>query len=174
MRRLAALLSCALAALAASAAPTHAVQSLAYTFVVDCANPGGTNSLVGLPNGTYAVTVAGACTVNGPYSTPVGGTPCVGALPCLSPITVVNNVPGPTCTVATGGVEAAGLCGPRAALTGCANLYVAVDGACLGGQAGLRYRAPGAGGTPMNVRFVDSNYADNAGVLLVTVAWTPL
>jgi hypothetical protein len=158
-------------------APAHALQSLAYTFVVDCANPGGTNSLVGLPNGTYAVAAVGACAVNGSYPYTVG-TPCslpvVGTIPCVPSITTINNFPGQLCTTSIGGVFVSLLCGPlpNAGLTGCANLFIEIDGVCLGGQAGLHFRAVGGG--PMNVRFHDSLYTDNIGFFVVTVVWTPL
>lgn len=181
MRRLIGLLAAsALVCLPGSAAPANALQSLAYAFVVDCKAPGGTDSLVGLPNGTYVVTIAGGCSIHDNIGFPVGATPCsvpvVGTVPCLSPITTINNFPGEACGWSTGAVEVNVLCpaGTVPALVGCGLLYVAIDGVCLNGQAGLHYRPPSLGGAPMNVRFVDSNYADNDGALLVTVVWTPL
>lgn len=100
----------------------------------------------------------------------------VGTVPCLSPITTINNFPGQTCTTSTGGVLVTFLCGPlpTAGLNGCSNYYVAIDGNCLGGQAGLHFRPPGTGGSTMNVRFSDGVYTDNLGFLVVTVVWTPL
>lgn len=164
-----------LAVVGAFAAPAHATQTLAYVFAVSCdGSPTGSAGLT-LPAGTYAVSVAGACLGDlTTQSVPVGPTPCtapgVGPIPCVSQITTVNNVP----TVFQGSTGAVyfnrnGV----VANASCAGLYwVRLDGSfCLNQTAGTYYRNFSG---PMTAQFVDTYYADNAGVLLVTVVWTPL
>lgn len=160
-----------------TAAPSEAVQTPVWTFVVDCADPNGSGTDdfgLDMPNGWYAVAVAGACLVDThvTYGFSVG-TPCsapvVGAIPCVSPGPGISNVPGALCwthTVAVG-VQPCG--GAGVFLNGC--LYViAVDGQCLPLGVGTIYHNPG----PMRAHFLDGQYADNVGYYVVTVTWTPL
>jgi hypothetical protein len=179
MRRLARLLVPALALLGsvAVAAPAHAVDSLAYTFVVPCASSANVVSLTGLPSGTYAATIAGDCAINaGSTNTGPITTPCLVAgvtLPCVIGPTVANQ-PGVICHNTTSGVVVSEGCLSQSyvVLNGCASNYVEVAGQCLTlptRQAGL-VTHPGG---PMSVRFVDTYYGDNLGAFLVTVVWLP-
>lgn len=171
----------AAAALAASvgAPQAHAVQTLAYTFAVPCMSSGGTWTAPGItmPPGRYVVTVAGACAVNmaDTFGTTVPGTPCtapaVGSIPCTAPVPV-NNLPAPLCRATVAATATVEGCYTAARLVTCTVHYISVDGSCVNGAAEVINRTGGE--RPMNVRFVDSNYADNAGAFVVTVAWTPL
>ncbi|HVF04353.1 MAG TPA: hypothetical protein VNA20_05910 [Frankiaceae bacterium] len=157
------------------AAEASAAQTLAFTFVIPC-NTGSMTTPAGitLPSGRYLVTVAGACSVNltDSFSTTVPGTPCtapvVGTIPCTSPVPV-NNVPGPLCRVTNGTVTVNG-CYGTTTWVGCGGHRITINGACVNGPAATVW----FGGGPMTATFNDSNYADNAGAFVVTVAWTPL
>ena len=166
-------------AIAASLALPHAgagaVQTLTYTFPVLCNDGDGaaSNDLadITLPSGTYAVTVAGVCTI-----TPLGysagvGTPCdvLGTpIPCVG--VTAGNLPAAVCHTSTGGVSTD--CPvPTVRVVGCGMYSVVVAGDCVSTpQAGLVHHDGGV----MTARFVDTFYSDNAGVLLVTVVFTPL
>jgi hypothetical protein len=179
MRRFVRLLApLALAAGIAAPMSAHATDTLAWTFHVPCNSSAGdsTPAGIGLPTGTYAVTVSGACILNfGSTSVPVGGTPCtvpvVGSVPCTSPITTVNNVPWFT-LVSTGGGNVI-TTAPSESTTGCGVFYMTIDGQCFASQAGTYNRAISG---PMTVAFVDfpGTYGDNVGELAVTVTWTAL
>lgn len=173
LRVVRALAPLAVAASLAVPGGAHAAETLTYAFAVPCSGT-SVSSALGLPTGTYAVTVTGACIIDlGTHAQPVGGTPCtvpvVGTVPCTSPITTVNNVPGFNQVVVAGGSDVTTT--PGIGNFGCSVLYVAIDGNCFLGSAGT-YRRTVSG--PMTVSFVDSNYADNVGELIVTVVWTPL
>jgi hypothetical protein len=169
-----------LAAAAALAAPTqaaHAASTLTYVFAVPCTSGATVSPVAGLtmPSGTYAVTVTGACTFNDDLSRTTSttvATPCsapvAGPVPCTS--NTVSNIPLPVCEVTTGSVAVRG-CPPASStsLGDCVNIYVAVDTTCVNGFA-LMHHSEGA----MTARFVDGNYADNHGALVVTAVWTPL
>lgn len=151
----------------------HATNTLTYTFAVPCT--GGTTSTplgLGMPTGTYAVTVAGACIVdinNNPRT--VGGTPCTvpvaGSVPCAEPVTVDGlTLFGQVSTGGGNDVTTAGVTN-----FGCNVFSIKIDGNCFAAQAGTYTRTISGA---MTVQFVDGNYADNAGELDVTVTWTPL
>jgi len=168
------LLAClGLAAVAVVPQPAGAVQTLAYTFAVNCADSVGTTTVSGLefPNGRYAVAVVGACVTNiGSRSSMTVGTPCdlpvVGGVPCTS--TTVNNLPWEACDVSTG---SAGTRGCNVVTSRCVEgLDILINGICVDGQVAFHDHSGG----PMTVRFSDSRYDDNAGAFLVTVVWTPL
>lgn len=168
-------------ALAANAAFPHtsanAVQTLAFTFPVLCADPVGfgTGGLLDLPSGSYVVTTVGACsTVGGFYGTSVG-TPCnepvTGTpIPCTS--VNVGNIPSGVCNTSTGDIRT--ICNPTLGVTqaGCGHYGIQINGNCVNGQVATYWH----GGGPMTVRFHDDGccYGDNVGALLVTVVWTPI
>ena len=176
VRRLVAPLA-VLAAVLGTAAPAHAVQSLAYVFLVPCGDSDGVSTLpdVTLPSGRYAVVAAGVCSADTQhtFSYPVG-TPCslpqVGTVPCVS--TSVNNLPGALCIIATG-TAAVQLCGgPVVSLTDCGpDFHIEVDGQCVSAAVGSFVNHPGGA---MTARFTDSRYDDNIGYFVVAVVWTPL
>lgn len=161
-----------------TAAPSEALQTPAFTFVVDCRDPDGvgTNDFgLDMPNGWYAVTAVGACAPgNSPTSFNVG-TPCslpvVGSIPCVSPGVTVSNVPGAACWVTVNGVSVQPCPGGNGAtLLGC-DLVIVVDNQCLiAGTAGTIYHNPG----PMRARYADCCHGDNVGFYVVTAVWTPL
>ena len=169
----------AMAALAFPPSQAHAVNSLAYTWTIDCANPNATSTgpLVTMASGTYLVTVTGACSygVDTTHSVPV--TTCVSpvnTLPCLDTGMSVNNVPGYTCVVGGGIAHAATCPTPGAYVSGCGGSFtVVVNEQCLSAvpnQAGLISHGGGA----MTARTIDSGHYNNIGAFVVTAVWTPL
>lgn len=172
------LAGCALAAGAVvPGTGAHALQTVAFTFVVPCDSSSGTSSgALDMPTGVYAVTVVGACVHNTTQSSSVAlGTPCtlpvVGTVPCAG--TTVHNVPPAACHTTTGFVRTDCSGAPAGVRTEtCGELYVEVAGDCVPGQAGfVVHEAPLS---PMTARFSDSVYSDNAGTLVVTAVWTLL
>jgi hypothetical protein len=167
----------AVASFALPAGGAHAVSTLTYVFVVPCDSGATVTPAAGItmPSGVYAVTVAGACSFNDDLSRKTNvteSTPCsapvVGTIPCEG--TTVSNVPLPVCEVTTGSVAVRG-CPPASSvqLGDCGGIYVAVDSVCVDGDALVRHNEG-----PMGARFVDGNYADNHGAVVVTAVWTPL
>ncbi len=162
----------ALAVLFGAASPSAtAVNTVAFTFAVDCADPDGTSSddiaPIQFPTGTYQVTIAGAC-LYGAFNNYAVSTPCsgpTGSVPCAT----VNNIPA-ACMVSTGGVATEN-CG-MSTVAHCWAYRVEVDGQCLAfDNAGfINHTAQG----PIRARFLDCCHSDNVGVFLVTVVWTPL
>lgn len=159
----------------------RAVDSVAYVFPLLCNDEDGVRSddllPVDLAGGTYAVAVAGACTVvGGQLMSTDTTTPCtapfVGSIPCAE--LTVHNVPYGVCATSTGGLVTD--CGSDLLLgidsVDCGYYSVLVASQCVTGQVGVVQHAGG----PMTVEFVDSPglYFDNAGVLLVTVVRIPL
>ena len=162
--------------LVAAADPSHAVQTLAWEFVLPCHDGTVVSSgpVIELPSGTYAYTVKGGCLYgvdqSRSYSTTVG-TPCsdptVGPLPCAN--TTLANIPMPACQLLTEGMTADG-CARVVQPTPC-GLSVVINGACVS-NTGVGPLVHGGG--PMTAQFVDSFYDDNIGAFTVTVVWTPL
>lgn len=163
----------------AAASPAPAVQSLTYSWAVPCDDGDGVYSDealgVTLPSGTYAVTVAGACSIAALSLWNISaGTPCstsaTGPIPCVS--ATVGNVPSELCGTATGPVYTQ-QCDQWAIITSvgsCGDGTVAVNGTCLtAGTAGLVTHTGGA----MHARYLDSRYDDNLGAFIVTATWTP-
>jgi hypothetical protein len=170
----------ALAAVAAGAAfpqtGATAVNTLTYTFPLLCSDAGGERSDeyvsgLTLPNGLYAVTVTGACTITVLGHSVAGATPCsapvVGAIPCVNTGITVNNLPSAICGTSVSGTARTD-CPTTAGLIACGHYSVRVAGGCVDG-AGTVYH----GGGVMSAQFVDDNFSDNGGVLLITVTWTP-
>lgn len=172
-------------ALAASLALPHtgagAVQTLTFTFAVQCDDPNGTasNELadITLPSGTYAYSVAGVCTVGGLGHSTGTTTPCwppfTGPIPCAT--VTAGNLPHALCNTSTGGTRTA--CDPLLGVTSapgvqqwCGQYSLLIGDDCIVGQAGAFYHEGGV----MAARVNDVNHADNVGALLVTVVFTPL
>ncbi|MEA3200774.1 MAG: hypothetical protein QOE90_2202 [Thermoplasmata archaeon] len=134
------------------ATPAHAAQA-PFFMVVPCNASGGVS--IGVPGGTYVVTVTGACnfiTATNVYHlpTPAGQVPD----------------PGATCAVSVG--AASEFCTtPKARVLGCGDQSVAVNGICVNGATTLAL-----GGT-VTGRFVDDYYADNTGDFVVTLTRVP-
>lgn len=161
-------------AAALGAAPSHAVNSLAFTMVVPCDDPDGVNSDdiadVEFPTGAYAVTITGACLYG--FKTPVSiGTPCegpAGPMPCAA----VDNLPH-FCAVNAAAVETND-CGQSRRLACAGWTLMVVDGQCasLGSAGTIRHDTPG----PIRAYFWDTPgwYWDNVGAYVVTLIWTPL
>ena len=172
----------AVAALALSAAPAQAVNTLAYTFVVNCATGSASTGDLGvtLPSGKYLVTVAGACTFsNGgtPASVPVDT--CVHPLegyPCVSTGAAVNSVPRAACIVSAG-IAYEQVCNDRGVWQPLCDWWftVKVNEQCLT-TVPHTVGVIDHGGGAMTARVLDaagSNW-DNTGVFTVTAVWTPL
>jgi len=163
----------AIAASLAIPVGAHATETLAYTFTVPCTGGIAGSSGLGLPTGIYAFTVTGVCVIDlRTQSQPVGNTPCsvpvAGTIPCTQPITTVDNVPV-LGQVVTGGRDVATNVSANA--VDCTVGAIRLDNICFASAAGTYFRTISGG---MTAQFVDTNYADNAGELLVTVVWTPL
>lgn len=173
----------AVAALAFPPAPAQAVNTLAYTFKVDCANPVNTSTAdVTLPSGRYLVTVAGACTFSNsadPASVPVDT--CVHpleSLPCVRTGASVDNVPRAACMVGAGAAYAYPCAGTERGVwqPACGGWFtVLVNHQCLTTVPHHVGVVTHDGGS-MVARVVDSTgfHYDNVGVFTVTAVWTPL
>ncbi len=150
--------------------PAAGQDALAFTLPVPCDQAGGASTGVALAPGNYVVTVVGACVYGGgghhaiPVSTPCEA-PAVGPIPCT---TQSATVPDEVCLVSVSSYR--GACSGLRAIDCAGDYFVSVDGQCLGASnAGVIHHAGG----PVVARFVDGNYADNRGVFLVTLVWTP-
>lgn len=158
--------------------PAQAINTLAYSWVVDCANPSGasTGSLgITLPSGIYLVAVEGACTYGTQTTHTYNVRACLpnGANPCVNTGANVTGVPGATCIVGVSGVYHQ-TCDPNGVwLPGCGWWFtVQVNNQCLSVQhtSGLISHGGGA----MTARVLDGRYDDNVGQFVVTATWTPL
>ena len=162
-----------------TALPAQSLNPQTWTWVVDCRDSDGVNTMetlslnTTLPSGVYAVTVEGVCLHTGGSRDWNVGTPCsvpvVGTVPCTT-VTTINNTPGAVCSLVTGAGLYANACEPVATTTSCF-LTVLVNGQCLvSGTAGLVTHD----GTGMHAKFWDSNHGDNTGFFVVTAALTAL
>jgi hypothetical protein len=173
------IMASALFLLLTAAPPAHAVDSVSFTWTLDCSDENGVGSEefgINLVPGTYAVTVTGACSVGTEFDYDVtASTPCtlplVGGVPCVTP--TVSGIPGAACYTSTGTLQLQTCEGPLPTTNGCPGLYtVTVNGFCPSS-------VPGAVGffthssytpSPMRAAFNDVAgwYWDNVGVFVVT------
>jgi hypothetical protein len=172
----------AAAAVAALAMPqqAQAVNTLAFSWVIDCNVSGNQYApLVTMPTGRYVVTVAGACTygIDDTHSIRVStcGVSPLPAGPCVDTGASVNGVPGTTCYVG-GGIGYVQTCAPPGAyLPGCGGIFtVTVEGQCLNLVPHHVGIVDHTNGGAMFATAVDSFYGDNIGAFVVTAVWTPL
>lgn len=169
-----------LAALAFPPAPAQAVNTLAYTFTVDCRTGYATTGSLGvtLPSGRYLVTVAGACSFSAGGTGSVPVDTCVHpleGLPCAQTGISVNNVPREACIVGLG-IAYEQVCQDRGVWLPYCDWWftVKVNDQCLTTvphTVGVINHNGGA----MTARVLDGStlYYDNVGTFTVTAVWTP-
>jgi len=163
------------------AAPSHAVDTVAYSWTVPCDDTDGvsTGDVRFIP-GTYVVTATGGCTLDdgNVYSLGTPTTPCtlpvVGTVPCAG--ATIHNVPGGACFATLGVADRWGCSlSPSTVTTNapCDNFTVRIT---MPTQVCLS-TLPGAVGTvfvntttSMTAKFVDlpGFYSDNTGSFVIT------